>query len=328
MVIQKLIYTVFSLLGVLAFSAETVMAVPLPNKKPFAIPAHDSQARSEQTKFDGPAKEYFGAHRTPASLKAESYGSYAKGCIAGAVEMPKNGTTWQVMRLSRNRNWGHPKLVAFLQDLAGQAPSLGWNGLLVGDMSQPRGGPMLTGHASHQVGLDADIWLRPLPEKRFTPAQLEKVSAISMLKGPMDVAGADRSVDPEIWTPAHAGLIKAAAQHPEVARIFVSPAIKKELCEFETGENRDWLRTVRPWWGHHYHFHVRMKCPAEDKSCKNQPAPPRGDGCGSELGWWLSDEPWVPKPKKPGEKKKVTPKKPPLEVIDLPTQCTKVLLAN
>ena len=73
--------------------------------------------------------------------------------------------TWQVMRLSRNRNWGHPKLVAFLERLAEKAKKVGWNGLLVGDMSQPRGGPMLTGHASHQVGLDADIWLTPMPDR-------------------------------------------------------------------------------------------------------------------------------------------------------------------
>ena len=63
------------------------------------------------------------------------------------------------MRLSRNRNWGHPKLVEFLERLSAKGAKVGWPGLLVGDMAQPRGGPMLTGHASHQVGLDADIWL-------------------------------------------------------------------------------------------------------------------------------------------------------------------------
>jgi murein endopeptidase len=30
-------------------------------------------------------------------------------------------------------------------------------GLLIGDMSQPRDGPMLYGHSSHQIGLDVDI---------------------------------------------------------------------------------------------------------------------------------------------------------------------------
>ncbi len=111
-----------------------------------------------------PARELFGRKTKPVPLAARSIGGYAKGCLAGAVALPINGPTWQVMRLSRNRNWGHPLLIAFLERLAQGAKKVGWNGLLVGDMSQPRGGPMLTGHASHQIGLDADIWLTPMPD--------------------------------------------------------------------------------------------------------------------------------------------------------------------
>jgi hypothetical protein len=44
----------------------------------------------------------------------------------------------------------------------GQARDIGWGkGLYIGDISQPRGGPMTSGHASHQIGLDADIWMLP-----------------------------------------------------------------------------------------------------------------------------------------------------------------------
>ena len=32
-----------------------------------------------------------------------------------------------------------------------------------------------------------------------------------------------------------------------------------------------WLRTVRPWWGHHDHLHVRLKCPADSTGCESQP---------------------------------------------------------
>src|SRR6266478_10013278 len=109
------------------------------------------------------AKELFGRKTSPAPLATHSIGFYDKGCLAGAKALPINGKTWQVMRLSRNRNWAHPDLVQLLERLASQAPKTGWRGLLVGDMSQPRGGPMRTGHASHQVGLDADIWLTPMP---------------------------------------------------------------------------------------------------------------------------------------------------------------------
>src|SRR5207253_2539725 len=157
-----------------------------------------------------PAKELFGRKTAPAPLAARTIGAYSKGCLAGAKALPINGKTWQVMRLSRNRNWGHPSLVQFLERLAGQAPKTGWRGLLVGDMSQPRGGPMRTGHASHQVGLDADVWLTPMPAREFTRAEREEMSAT------MVVAEDRKDVDPNVWTPAHVAVIRAAAKDPQV----------------------------------------------------------------------------------------------------------------
>src|SRR5713226_7680484 len=172
------------------------------------------------------AKELFGRKVLPAAMPTHVVGFYAKGCIAGAEALPINGENWQVMRLSRNRYWGHPNLVALLKRLADKArKDAGWPGILVGDMSQPRGGPMLTGHASHQVGLDADIWLTPMPDRRLTEQEREDLSATSML-APDGV-----SVDPKIWTDAHVRLLKRAASYPGVERIFVHPAIKKALCE-------------------------------------------------------------------------------------------------
>src|SRR6266478_3948656 len=134
------------------------------------------------------------------------------------------------MRLSRNRNWGHPNLIEFLERLSAQAPKTGWHGLLVGDLSQPRGGPMLTGHASHQVGLDADVWLTPMPDHAMTREEREEMSAVNM------VTEDGLSVDRAHWTPAQARVIKAAAEEPEVDRIFVNAAIKKALCETARGE--------------------------------------------------------------------------------------------
>src|SRR5262249_11928718 len=192
------------------------------------------------------AKELFGRKAKPAHLAARSIGFYSKGCLSGAVALPINGETWQVMRLSRNRNWGHPSLVGFLERLSEKGAKAGWPGLLVGDMSQPRGGPMLTGHASHQVGLDADIWLSPMPSRELTREEREEMSAT-------DVVAADKKdVDPKLWTRAHAAVIKAAASDPEVERVFVNAAIKKALCR-DAGTNRGWLHKVRPYWGHNYH---------------------------------------------------------------------------
>ena len=204
-----------------------------------------------------PAKELFGAAKSPAPMEARAIGFYAKGCLAGAAALPIDGAAWQAMRLSRNRNWGHPKLVALVEKLALEAKAHdGWSGLLVGDLSQPRGGPMLTGHASHQVGLDADIWLTPMPDRRLTEQEREDLSATSML------ADDKVSVDPKIWTDAHARLIKRAASYSAVERIFVHPAIKKALCDGAAKDkDHGWLKKVRAYWGHHYHFHVRIGCP-------------------------------------------------------------------
>jgi penicillin-insensitive murein endopeptidase len=262
-----------------------------------------------------PAKELFGRKPLPASLAARAVGFYAKGCLAGATALPVNGETWQVMRLSRNRNWGHPNLVRVIERLAEQGPKLGWRGLLVGDMSQPRGGPMLTGHASHQVGLDADIWLTPMPERELTRAEREEMSAINMVRDDR------KDIDPKVWTPKHTAIIKAAAEQPEVDRIFVNAAIKKALCR-EAGNSRGWLSKVRPYYGHDFHFHVRIHCPSGTPGCESQPAVAAGDGCGKELDWWFTDAVLHPKPSPVPSKPK-----PPIKLADLPAACRQVLMA-
>ena len=130
-------------------------------------------------KFIG-AKDLFGAVKKPAPLAARSIGYYAHGCLAGAVPLPVDGPAWQEMRLSRNRNWGNPVLIALIEKFALDAQKLdSWNGLLMGDIAQPRGGPMSSGHASHQVGLDADIWLTPMPKRRLTRQEREDIQATS-----------------------------------------------------------------------------------------------------------------------------------------------------
>ena len=139
--------------------------------------------------------------------------------------MPVNGKTWQVMRLSRNRNWGHPDLIRFLERFADKVPqAAGWPGLLVGDLAQARGGPMLTGHTSHQVGLDADIWLTPMPTRQLSREEREEMSAINVVREDK------RDVDANVWTPQHTAVIRAAAQDKAVERVIVNAAIKKALC--------------------------------------------------------------------------------------------------
>ena len=267
-----------------------------------------------------PANELFGAATGPAPLAARAIGSYAKGCLAGAVALPINGPDWQVMRLSRNRNWGTPQLLDFLEKFASDARALdGWPGLLVGDMSQPRGGPMITGHSSHQIGLDVDIWLTPMPDRILTPEERENMMAVSMLKDPF-------TVDPDKWTPLHTKLIKRAASYPEVERIFVHPAIKKLLCD-QAGNDRAWLAKVRPWWNHYYHFHVRVACPPEDSDCEPQKPPNGDDGCGQELSTWFA---MLKKAAIAGAGQPATgvPRKSSITMSKLPQECGTVLTAG
>jgi penicillin-insensitive murein endopeptidase len=269
-----------------------------------------------------PAKELFGRKVMPASMEAHTIGFYAKGCLAGGIALPVNGKTWQVMRLSRNRNWGHPSLVQFLERLADQAPVTGWHGLLVGDMSQPRGGPMRTGHASHQVGLDADIWLTPMPDRDLTTAEREEMMATVVVRED------GKDVNPKVWTPAHVALIRAAAEDPHVARIFVNAAIKKALCR-DAGSKRRWLSKVQPWWGHDWHFHVRLDCPPDDPECKPQPPRPADEGCGKELDHWSTKAVVQPKPDSKPATTASTPSgsRPGPKMADLPAACRQVLLA-
>jgi penicillin-insensitive murein endopeptidase len=284
-----------------------------------AAEAHESKTPAGDKT---PAKILFGRVTTPAPIAARAIGFYAKGCLAGAAELPNDGPAWQVMRLSRNRNWAHPLLVALLERLATEARAEdGWNGLLAGDLSQPRGGPMTSGHASHQVGLDADIWLTPMPDRKLTDQERETISATSVIKSRFEV-------NPKSWTEAHARLIRRAASYPEVERIFVHPPIKKALCDWAGGKGA-WLAKVRAYYGHDAHFHIRMRCPKDSPTCKPQgPARPTdGTGCGAELAYWLSDKPWKP-PEKPKPPLKPAPKpkpKPHITMAQLPAECRAVL---
>jgi penicillin-insensitive murein DD-endopeptidase len=312
-------------------AATVVFALLLAIGAPLALYAQDVAIETEKkapakkavpkvVKPKGPpAKELFGAAKSPALLTARSIGFYAKGCLAGGTALPIDGPAWQAMRLSRNRNWGHPELVALVEKLALDAKKNdGWPGLLVGDLSQPRGGPMLSGHASHQVGLDADIWLTPMPNRRLSEQEREDISATSMLSE--DVT----SVDANIWKPEHVRLIKRAASYDKVERIFVHPAIKKALCEATANDaDRQWLSKVRPMWGHNYHFHIRIECPAASTNCEKQPEPAHDDGCGAELTHWLKLVKVPPKPSlTPG------PGKPGLTLDQLPVDCRSVLASG
>jgi penicillin-insensitive murein endopeptidase len=138
---------------------------------------------------------------------------------------------------------------------------------------------MPSGHASHQIGLDVDLWYR-LDAPTLTAETRERPALPSV------VDARTERVDPARWSAAHAAFVRLAASDPRVARVFVHPAVKQALCA-AAGTDRAWLRRVRPWFGHDDHMHVRLACPADSSGCASQSDPPSGDGCGAELSRWL-----------------------------------------
>lgn len=277
------------------------------------------------------ANKLFGAMAAPSAEDPMPIGSYAKGCAAGLVELPETGPTWQAMRLSRNRNFGHPVMVQYLMDLSATARDIGFGqGLYIGDISQPRGGPMTSGHSSHQIGLDADIWMLPPRSLNLSEAEREEISSIP-------VRSADQRSVTENWTRTHRELLKQAALDPRVDRIFVAAAVKIEMCKTAKAADKKWLQKIRPVAGHDTHFHVRLKCPKGARLCETQKPTvaelsKNGDGCDDTLTWWVTDylnPPKDTKKKKPKDEDE-TKKKGARDftLADLPKQCKGVLASD
>ena len=267
------------------------------------------------------ANQLFGAKDAPSRQDPMPVGSYAKGCAAGLMELPETGPTWQAMRLSRGRNFGHPEMINFLVDLSRTAQQIGWAGLYIGDISQARGGPMTSGHASHQIGLDADIWQLPPKRLDLSRKQREDISSIP-------VRSADQKSVTDNWTPRHQAVMKAAALDPRVDRIFVAAAVKIEMCKSAKRSDKKWLQKIRPIYGHDTHFHVRLKCPKGATLCETQkPGVSElsngGNGCDDTLMYWVSDAYLHPKPSK--EPAPVVRGPRDYTMADLPKQCRNVL---
>jgi penicillin-insensitive murein endopeptidase len=254
--------------------------------------------------------------RKPLAGPPRVIGGPASGCIAGAAPLPLDGLGYEVIRVSRNRYYGHPETVSFLQRLGRRANSAGLPPFYIGDMSQPRGGPMAFGHGSHQTGLDADLWFNLDPTPLLRPVAREDVDL------PSWVLPSGSDIDRRRFGERQVRLLRMAATDPKVDRIFVHPTIKRALCEGFAGAgegDRSWLHRIRPWRGHDEHFHVRLSCPAGSPDCQPQAPVPPGDGCDASLDWWL-DHP--PAPPSPLPKKHVAP------TPKLPPQCRAVLGAR
>lgn len=269
------------------------------------------------------ASRLLGAKDSGSAQNSEAIGFYSRGCLAGAKQLAPTGPTWQAMRLSRNRNWGHPDMIAYLKRISAKVAEVpGWRGLYIGDISQPRGGPTLTGHRSHQMGLDADIWLLPPNRLNLSYSERESISSLN-------IRSRDKRNVNGNWTRQHMEVLKIAASDPAVDRIFITAPAKIWMCNNARG-NKKWLTKIRPIVGHNTHFHVRLKCPKGSRNCKTQKPTVEAlnkvnYGCNKDLNWWVTDflKPKKPDPNAPKPQRKKHPRE--YTMAELPGQCGTVL---
>jgi penicillin-insensitive murein DD-endopeptidase len=216
----------------------------------------------------------------PAPGPLHIIGGQAAGCIAGAVSLPAEGVGFQTIHLGRSSFWGAPSTISRIEKLGEQAHAAGLGDLYVEDISRPRGGPLPGGHLSHQLGLDVDVGLDVSTKHALTAAQREAVELPSMVRADQ------QGVDLTRWSPDVVNLLHLAANLPDVDRLLLNPAIKRQLCETTQGD-RSWLRLMRPWYDHSAHMHIRFRCPADQHDCVQAAPPPAGDGCDATLQWWF-----------------------------------------
>ncbi|MGY0398675.1 MAG: penicillin-insensitive murein endopeptidase [Ostreibacterium sp.] len=245
--------------------------------------------------------------RQPTQDTAKPIGSYANGCMSGAIALPPSGIGYVDMRRNRNRYYGQPELISFIKALGRFTAQRYGQKHLIGDLSQPRGGPMNFGHSSHQIGLDVDIWMQTVAENQTVSPYRNMQTIVNKATGSIRSRRIESPIRDALYF---------TANYPDVARIFVNPVVKSYLCRTEA--NTNWLNKLRPWWGHDQHFHVRLLCPLGSVNCKNQKPPPPTDGCNTGLSHWVNEQSDLVtghvKPKK-------TPKKPKRKPKILPAYC-------
>jgi penicillin-insensitive murein endopeptidase len=226
----------------------------------------------------------WGQVSTPTAGPPQSIGFYTAGCLQGAQALPLDGPGYEVIRISRNRYWGQPVTLDFIKTLSEKVRAAGQAPLYIGDIGQPRGGPAVSGHASHQTGLDADLWFERQPGPPLVPAQRENPRLRSLVRAD------DNGIDDGVFTQQHVTLLRLAAEMPQLDRIFVNKWIKQRLCQTVTG-NRAWLNKLVVWVGHDEHFHIRLHCPPGNPQCKPQAGYYADDGCGEPLDLWFTRPP-------------------------------------
>jgi penicillin-insensitive murein endopeptidase len=190
-------------------------------------------------------------------------GSPNAGRIQHPARLPDEGKGWLKLFLPRDRAWGSAALVRLLRGAGNEIENLfpGRSRLQVGDMSAAEGGK-ISGHRSHQNGLDADLAYYDLNDLEQDP-QLTTGFALDMVqKG---------TVSPRFDLERNWHLIRILAQDPAVQRIFIDRHLISALCFYALEQTQADLALIFAKLGHFAnhsdHLHVRLNCPAHQRRC-------------------------------------------------------------
>lgn len=203
-------------------------------------------------------------------------GFYSRGRLVSADLLPPDGFGFVKIHRPRNRGFGSFDLVQVLRETARQMQELfpSIDRVQIGDMSAEHGG-FISGHASHQNGLDADVAFLRLNRTEQDPESTsgfhESFVHNGFLTPNFDLA--------RNW--AYAKLLVATGR---VQRVFVNEVVKRGLCAYVAAQGgleteRETLRRLRVIRGHTDHFHVRVTCPAQSPDCAPQEEVPADPGC-------------------------------------------------
>jgi penicillin-insensitive murein endopeptidase len=201
---------------------------------------------------------------------------YSGGSLMNPSVMPDAGFGFVKLYLPRHRAFSSYDMTELLKDAAGRLQQLhpSRDRLMIGDMSGEHGG-FISGHASHQNGLDTDVAYLRADQTEQDPNYTKGFEQSFVKKGRL-TANFDL---PRNWD-----ILKILVSSGRVQRIFVNSVVKKAFCAYakainELESQKETLKRLRVIAGHTDHFHVRITCPRNSPACRPQEDMPDDTGC-------------------------------------------------
>jgi penicillin-insensitive murein endopeptidase len=204
---------------------------------------------------------------TLSSYASEPIGWYNHGSLIDAECMPEGGDGFEVIQLSRDVGhiFGTTEMVKMLKGTAADMKKLFPNldRMQIEDIAAQNGGH-IDPHGSHQNGQDVDI-------EYFKKDAQEFVSTSAQPYAPSMVQE-DGSVSANFDLKRNWEVMKSLHRHGDVQMIFIDQKLKNSLIDYarEIGEyipNLKVIQSLHHVENHQDHFHVRLNCPADAKSC-------------------------------------------------------------